>query len=112
MISLFQIAVDIEGQLKERDANLDLGNIISTIIPVTLIFSGIAVFLYIIWAGYGWLTSGGDQAKIEEARKIMAELDSLGLEEVDKMHAWDQKAEALGQRIEEILTQMHTPERI
>ncbi|MDO8480744.1 MAG: hypothetical protein Q7S65_02890 [Nanoarchaeota archaeon] len=50
--------------------------------------------------------------RIEEARDTMAHLDSLSLDEAAKMHEWDQKAEAIAERIESMLTILHMPERV
>ena len=60
--------VDIQSQLTAQGANLDLGSFFSTVFNLALVLSGVAVFLYLIWAGYNWLTAGGDKAKVEEAR--------------------------------------------
>jgi hypothetical protein len=63
------VNVDIRSQLQQfPQVNFDLGSIASSIFVVTLVLGGIAVFFYIIWAGYNWLTASGDQAKIQAAR--------------------------------------------
>lgn len=62
------VIIPIGPELTKLGANLDLGNIVSTGVNVAIIFAGLAVFGYLIWGGYAWLTAGGDKAKVEEAR--------------------------------------------
>ena len=50
--------------------------------------------------------------RVEEARDTMAHLDYLSLDEAAKMHEWDQRCEAISQRMEQILESLHAPERV
>ena len=45
-----------------------IGRLISSIFNVAIIVAAIFVFFMLILGGYGWLTAGGDKAKVEEAR--------------------------------------------
>ena len=80
MIPLFQTTIDIRSQINDlgvygKDladpgpaSGGALGAIIAKIITLSIIVGSLAVLLYLIWAGFGWLTAGGDKAKVEEAR--------------------------------------------
>jgi hypothetical protein len=58
----------------------DLGLLISRAIGVALLIAGILVFVYLVWGGIQWITSGGDKAKTEEARsRITAALIGLAI---------------------------------
>jgi hypothetical protein len=46
----------------------NIGTLISGAIGVALLIAGILVFVYLVWGGIEWITSGGDKAKTEEAR--------------------------------------------
>jgi hypothetical protein len=57
-----------------------LGNLISNAITVILAIAGLLTFLYLVWGGIQWITSGGDKAQYEEARnKITAALVGLAI---------------------------------
>lgn len=58
----------------------DLGLFISRVINVALLIAAILVFVYMVWGGIQWITSGGDKAKTEEARgRITAALIGLAV---------------------------------
>ena len=46
----------------------NLGQLISALVGVLLIISALLAFFYLILGGISWITSGGDKAKMEEAR--------------------------------------------
>jgi hypothetical protein len=46
----------------------DVGQLISALVGVLLIISALLAFFYLIMGGISWITSGGDKAKMEEAR--------------------------------------------
>lgn len=46
----------------------DIGLLISRTVSVALMVAAIAVFAFLVWGGIQWITSGGDKAKVEEAR--------------------------------------------
>jgi len=56
----------------------NLGSIISTALSFVMALAALIVFMYLIWGGIEWITSGGDKSKTESARnKITAAV--LGL---------------------------------
>ncbi|MBI2325886.1 hypothetical protein HYU91_00700 [Candidatus Collierbacteria bacterium] len=47
---------------------------------VVIIVSGILVFVFLVWGGIEWLTSGGDKTKVENARnRIVSALVGLAI---------------------------------
>ncbi len=57
-----------------------LGDIISKGITAAIILAALLTFLYLVWAGIEWLTSGGDKEKYESARnKITAAVIGLAI---------------------------------
>ena len=58
----------------------DLGLFISRAINVALLIAAILVFVYLVWGGIQWISSGGDKGKTEEARaRITAALVGLAV---------------------------------
>lgn len=58
----------------------DLGLLISRLLNIALMIAGIMVFVYLVWGGIQWITSGGDSSKTEEARsRITAALVGLAI---------------------------------
>ncbi len=58
----------------------DLGLFISRALTYALAIAGILVFVYLVWGGIQWITSGGDKSKTEEARsRITAALVGLAI---------------------------------
>ena len=56
----------------------DVGKLISGLIGIAMLLAALAVFIYLIWGGFEWITSGGDKAGVENARnKITAALIGL-----------------------------------
>lgn len=56
----------------------DFGKLLSATIGAVLIISALAAFIYLIWGGIQWITSGGDKSATEAARnRIQAAI--LGL---------------------------------
>ena len=58
----------------EREIALPTGDVrvvISRIINVAMGFLGIVAVLIILWGGFTWMTAGGDEAKVEDAKKII-----------------------------------------
>jgi phage shock protein PspC (stress-responsive transcriptional regulator) len=50
-------------------ASYDIRIMIARIIRVILEFLGIIALVIILYAGFKWMTAGGDESKIEEAKK-------------------------------------------
>jgi len=48
-----------------------IGAIISTIIKAFLSLLGLIFVILVIYGGYNWMTAGGDEAKVEKAKKII-----------------------------------------
>lgn len=46
----------------------DLGSVLTTVLSFVMGIAALAVFLYLIWGGIQWITSGGEKGKTEEAR--------------------------------------------
>lgn len=47
---------------------ISLGSVITTAISVVMGIGAILTFLYLIWGGIEWITSGGEKSKAEQAR--------------------------------------------
>jgi len=65
----------------QRPSNVritDFGKLIGSAVGLALTLATLAAFIYLIWGGIEWITSGGDKAGVENAqKKIQAAL--LGL---------------------------------
>lgn len=46
----------------------EIGSLISGAVGVALLIAVMLVFVYLVWGGISWITSGGDKGKTEEAR--------------------------------------------
>jgi len=56
----------------------DIGSLISNLLTVAMVLSGLIVFAFLVWGGVQWITSGGDKAGVEAARnRITAALIGL-----------------------------------
>lgn len=56
----------------------DIGVLINKALQFVLVIAALLVFLYLIWGGIEWITSGGDKGKTESARnKITAAVIGL-----------------------------------
>lgn len=62
------ITVDIESKATQISPIQDIGLFISNIVGVALAIASIATFVWLVWGGVEWLTSGGDKSKLENAR--------------------------------------------
>ena len=45
-----------------------IANLVSNIVSVAFILASIAFFVFLVWGGIEWITSGGDKTKTEQAR--------------------------------------------
>ncbi len=71
-------AIEVGEVTKSKGFASDLGGVISSVLTVVLAIAALAVFMYLIWGGIQWITSGGDKGKTEEARnKITAAVIGL-----------------------------------
>jgi len=58
----------------------NLGQLISSGVTAIIIVAGLLTFLYLVYGGIEWLTSGGDKTKMEEARgKITSAIIGLAI---------------------------------
>lgn len=55
------------GDLCNYNAS-NLGQIVSTAVVILLVIAVIISLFFLIWGGIRWITSGGDKAKVAEAR--------------------------------------------
>jgi hypothetical protein len=46
----------------------DFGGMINGLLSFVMVIAALMVFLYLIWGGIEWITSGGDKGKTESAR--------------------------------------------
>lgn len=56
----------------------DIGALLNAVLSFVMVLAALLVFLYLIWGGIEWITSGGDKGKTESARnKITAAVIGL-----------------------------------
>ncbi|MFH2118378.1 MAG: hypothetical protein ABII10_01430 [Candidatus Paceibacterota bacterium] len=46
----------------------DFGKLLNGILSFVMVIAALMVFMYLIWGGIEWITSGGDKGKTESAR--------------------------------------------
>lgn len=62
--------VNLGDEVKSRVAvNSDLGTFITKAFSGIILVAGVATFLYMIYGGVEWITSGGEKGKLEEAKQ-------------------------------------------
>lgn len=49
----------------------DIGTVINNLAKIIFIFAIVLVFLYFMYGGIRWITSGGDKAQTEAARNVL-----------------------------------------
>ncbi len=59
------------AQTAQLDTGQPLSVIIADAIQILLGFVGVLFFLYALYAGYVWMTSGGDAEKIKKAKALL-----------------------------------------
>ncbi len=61
--------INIGSEVQSRVAvNSSLGIFVSKSISAVIMVAGLATFIYMIYGGVQWVTSGGEKGKLEEAR--------------------------------------------
>lgn len=56
----------------------DFGSLLNAVLSFVMVIAALLVFLYLIWGGIEWITSGGDKGQTEKARnKITAAVVGL-----------------------------------
>lgn len=58
----------------------NVGTLVKGAVQGALLIAALLVFVFLIWGGIQWITSGGDKAKTQEARdRITSALVGLGI---------------------------------
>ena len=79
-VSAAAAAPDLSISKPEGVAITNIGTLIKGVVQGALLVSALLVFMYLIWGGIQWITSGGDKGKTQEARdRITAALVGLAL---------------------------------
>ena len=77
---LAQTAPEVTITKPENVKIINIGTLIQGIVQGALLIAALLVFLYLIWGGIQWITSGGDKSKTQEARdRITAALVGLAV---------------------------------
>lgn len=58
-----------QSEISNKVGMDELSGIISAFVPYVFGVAGLFLLLYLIWGGFGFMTSGGDSKALEEARK-------------------------------------------
>ena len=73
-------APDLSIGKPDNVAITNIGTLIKGVVQGALLVSALLVFMYLIWGGIQWITSGGDKGKTQEARdRITAALVGLAV---------------------------------
>ena len=73
-------APDLKISKPSEVAITNIGTLIRGVVQGALLISALLVFMYLIWGGVQWITSGGDKGKTQEARdRITAALVGLAI---------------------------------
>lgn len=73
-------APDLSIGKPENVAITNIGTLIRGVVQGAIVISALLVFMYLIWGGIQWITSGGDKGKTQEARdRITAALVGLAV---------------------------------
>lgn len=62
---------DASQSIFSKYPDLDLGKIISLLLPYLFAISGIALLFYLIFGGFTMMTSSGDPKKVQEGQHII-----------------------------------------
>jgi len=60
-------------RINVSDSDKDLKNIIAEVVNIALGFLGILAVIIIIFAGFKWMTAGGNEEKVGEAKKMLTQ---------------------------------------
>lgn len=73
-------APDIKIGKPDNVAITNIGTLVQGAIQGAIIVSALMVFMFLIWGGIQWISSGGDKGKTQEARdRITAALVGLAI---------------------------------
>jgi len=71
-----QISISVPTPINLKVSNL--GTLLSGAIGFILVIAALAAFIFLIWGGIQWITSGGDKSAVEAARsRILAAIIGL-----------------------------------
>lgn len=75
-------ATSVGAQIDDIDVGQgffsNIGELINNLLRFVMVIAALLVFMYLIWGGIEWITSGGDKGKTESARnKITAAVIGL-----------------------------------
>lgn len=70
-------AID-DTEFDTGDADTQVFNIIGRIINIVLGLLGIVFFIYVVWAGFIWMTATGDATKVTKATQMLIQ-GTIGL---------------------------------
>lgn len=68
---MINIILDIRSQLGDVFKFTEpsqLGGLVSNLVGVFIMFAGLMLILYFVWAGLRWMTAGGEKQALTEAR--------------------------------------------
>lgn len=60
---------DIGASASDFFGYKEIGPLVANFINISIIISGILVFVYLVWGGVEMITSGGDKTHVENAQK-------------------------------------------
>lgn len=73
-------APDLSIGKPDNVAITNIGTLIQGIVQGAIVVAALLVFMFLIWGGIQWITSGGDKGKTQEARdRITAALVGLAV---------------------------------
>ena len=74
------LAQDIAVKRPKQVTFVNLGSLLGGIVGVAIVIALVLAFLWLIWGGIEWITSGGDKTQTEAARnRITTALVGLGI---------------------------------
>jgi hypothetical protein len=65
-------SVNIEAETADFFGYTCIGNLVSNLVAAAFIVAGVAFFVYLVWGGIQYLTSGGDKVGTGDAQKKIA----------------------------------------
>ena len=76
----FATVIDVKTGVATTWTITNLGKVIGGLLQAIFLIAGILVFVFLVWGGIQWLTSGGDSASTQKARdRITAALVGLAI---------------------------------
>jgi hypothetical protein len=77
---VFAQDIGIPSDISNTFQITDISTFIGAILQLMFIIAGILVFVFLVWGGVQWITSGGDKAQTQAARdRITAALVGLAI---------------------------------